>query len=138
MKYALELQEELFGLFINDSTVCSLLSITDNTNLTDCSNKIRKGIQTATTVNDSPNLFLSYFVVPSYGIETGNYLANTRVIEFDLYGKYRGKITQLFKAVNTVLKSNYEDMKIVSEGYIESPATGIYAYMFRVKPLVST
>lgn len=138
MKYSVELQDDLFGLFINDVAICSLLSITDSTNMADCTNKIRRVIQVATTVNDSPSLFFNYYVVPSYGVGTNNYLINTGVIEFDIYGKYSGKINQLFKAINNVLKSNYEDMRIMSEGNIDSPVTGLYAYMFRVKPLVRT
>lgn len=136
MKYSLELQDELFTLFINDAEICSLVGIDDNTDMAECSTKIRRGIQPDTVVNDGPDLFLDYFVVPSYSIGTGNYLTNETVLEFDIYGKYRGQMTKLFRAINRVLKGKYEDMKIVAEGYSVSPVTGLYLYMFRTKPLV--
>lgn len=136
MKYALDLQDELFDLFTADAEICALLDINDSTDIADCSNKIRRGIQPATVVNDGPSLFLSYFIVPSYSIGTGNYLANGTIIEFDIYGKYKGQISKLFRAVNRVLKENYEDMQIIAEGNMDSPVVGLYLYMFRTKPLV--
>jgi hypothetical protein len=136
MKYALELQDELFSLFIMDAEICTLLNINDSTDIADCSTKIRRGIQPAKVVNDAPDLFLDYFVVPSYSIDTGNYLTNGTILEFDIYGKYKGQIAKLFRAVNRVLKENYEDMRIIAEGNMDSPVTGLYLYMFRTKPLV--
>lgn len=138
MKYAIELQDEIFGLLIKDPTICSLLGITDSEDLNACSKVIRRGIQEATVINDknSPGLFIVYYIIPSYSGYTGNYLANQCIIEFTVYGKFKGKITKVFKAVNNVLKQNYEDMRLVAEGDISTPATGLYGYMFRVKPLV--
>ena len=95
-------------------------------------------VQPAVTANDSPNLFISYWIVPSYGITTRNYLVNESVIEFDLYFKYRGTMVKLFKAMQRVLKAHYEDMVIVAEGNSDSPVTGLNAYMFRVNPLVKS
>lgn len=138
MDYVVNLQDELFDLFREDKEICSLLGIKDNTSISECSTKIRRGIQPAVSANDSPNLFISYWVVPSYGIRTWNYLANESVIEFDLYFKYRGAMVKLFKAMQRVLKAHYEDMTIVAEGNSDSPVTGLNAYMFRVNPLVKS
>lgn len=136
MKYALDLQDELFSLFTMDAEICALLGINDSTDIVECSTKIRRGIQPVKTVNDGPNLFFTYFVVPSYSIGTGNYLTNGAIIEFDIYGKYKGQMSKLFRAVNRVLKENYEDMRIIAEGNVDSPVVGLYLYMFRIKPLV--
>lgn len=138
MDYVVNLQDELFDLFREDKEICSLLGIKDNTSISECSTKIRRGIQPAISANDSPNLFISYWVVPSYGIRTWNYLTNESVIEFDLYFKYRGAMVKLFKAMQKVLKAHYEDMTIVAEGNSDSPVTGLNAYMFRVNPLVKS
>lgn len=138
MDYVVNLQDELFDLFREDKEICSLLGIKDNTSISECSTKIRRGIQPAISANDSPNLFISYWVVPSYGIRTWNYLTNESVIEFDLYFKYRGAMVKLFKAMQRVLKAHYEDMTIVAEGNSDSPVTGLNAYMFRVNPLVKS
>lgn len=138
MDYVVNLQDELFDLFREDKEICSLLGIKDNTSISECSTKIRRGIQPAVSANDSPNLFISYWVVPSYGIRTWNYLTNESVIEFDLYFKYRGAMVKLFKAMQRVLKAHYEDMTIVAEGNSDSPVTGLNAYMFRVNPLVKS
>lgn len=138
MDYVVNLQDELFDLFREDKEICSLLGIKDNTSISECSTKIRRGIQPAISANDSPNLFISYWVVPSYGIRTWNYLTNESVIEFDLYFKYRGAMVKLFKAIQRVLKAHYEDMTIVAEGNSDSPVTGLNAYMFRVNPLVKS
>lgn len=138
MKYALELQDELFDLFRNDNTICQLVGIVDSSDLKDCMNRIRRGIQPVATANDSPSLFFAYYVVPSYGINTKNYMANTGIIEFDIYFKHRGQMVKLFKAINAVLKKNYEDMVLVAEGNNESPVTGLNSYMFRVEPLVNS
>ena len=116
MDYVIELQDELFDLFRNDKEICMLLGIKDNTSIAECSTKIRRGIQPAVAANDSPNLFIAYWIVPSYGITTRNYLTNESVIEFDLYFKYRGTMVKLFKAMQRVLKTHYEDMVIVAEG----------------------
>ena len=138
MDYVIELQDKLFDLFRNDKEICTLLGIKDSNSIAECSTKIRRGIQPAVTTNDSPNLFISYLIVPSYGITTRNYLVNESVIEFDLYFKYRGTMVKLFKAMQRVLKAHYEDMVIVAEGNSDSPVTGLNAYMFRVNPLVKS
>lgn len=138
MDYVVELQDKLFDLFRNDKEICTLLGIKDSNSIAECSTKIRRGIQPAVTANDSPNLFISYWIVPSYGITTRNYLVNESVIEFDLYFKYRGTMVKLFKAMQRVLKAHYEDMVIVAEGNSDSPVTGLNAYMFRVNPLVKS
>lgn len=136
MEYVIELQDELFDLFRNDKEICTLLGIKDNKSIAECSTKIRRGIQPAVSANDSPNLFITYWIVPSYGISTRNHLVNESVIEFDIYFKYRGLMVKLFKAMQRVLKTHYEDMVIVAEGNSDSPVTGLNAYMFRVNPLV--
>ena len=138
MDYVIELQDELFDLFRNDKEICTLLGIKDSTGIAECSAKIRRGIQPAVAANDSPNLFIAYWIVPSYGIATRNYLTNESVIEFDLYFKYRGAMVKLFKAMQRVLKAHYEDMVIVAEGNSDSPVTGLNAYMFRCNPLVKS
>lgn len=136
MKYSLELQDELFGLFIKDATICELLGITDSEDFEFCSNVIRRGVQPAAVINEAPDLFFSYYTVPTYSGFSENYLVNQQVVEFTVYGKFKGQITKLFKAINAVLKRNYEDMRMVAEGDVSSSVTGLYAYMFRVKPLV--
>lgn len=138
MKYALELQDELYSLFIHDAEICKLVGIKDTTNIADCDKYIRRGIQPVAVVNEAPPLFFNYYVVPNTGINTKNYLVNEAVIEFDIYGKYKGLMTKLFKAINKVLKEHYEDMRLVAEGSCDSPVTGLYLYIFRVKPLVRT
>ena len=138
MDYVVELQDKLFDLFRNDKEICTLLGIKDSNSIAECSTQIRRGIQPAVTANDSPNLFISYWIVSSYGITTRKYLVNESVIEFDLYFKYRGTMVKLFKAMQRVLKAHYEDMVIVAEGNSDSPVTGLNAYMFRVNPLVKS
>lgn len=135
MKYTFDLQDELFGLFINDTEIQKILEIKDITDLKECMNKIRREDQSTELVNNGPKLFFSYVFVPSSTSIQGNYQVNKNLLEFCLYGKYRYETMKLYKAINKVLKKNYEDMRIVSEGQVTIPIAGIYSYCFRVRPL---
>lgn len=138
MKDTFDLQDELLSKFIADKTICQLLNITDNKDIADCINKIRREIQTTTLISNAPDLFFSFVFIPSVDSYSANYLVGKSTLEFVLYGKSRSKVKNLYKAINSVLKDNYEDMRIVSKGQIDSEVTGIYSYLFRVKPLTTT
>lgn len=138
MKIPLELQDELFGLFINDKDICTILGINDSTNIPECSTKIRRELQTAALANDGPSLFFVYTWIPSLGAIQDNYKVNRNTLEFIIYGKYRAHIVKLYKAIKKVMQTNFEDFQIVSEGQVDSPITGLTSYCFRVRPLTLT
>lgn len=132
MKHTVELIDELFIKFINDKQLLSILGVEKN-DIEGCNRKIKRIIEDSDLVNDELDIFFTYNFIQSIAY-TPVYLVNKNLLEFRLYGHSRPSINKLYIRLKEILKENYEEISVISEGSVSTGVNGLIGYMFRVRP----
>lgn len=130
-----DVQDKLFNLFVDDTELCKLLSITDPKNNDLTNTKIRREIQSTELINNKNLPFISVFFANSY--RTGNWKMNHGLLEIDVYSGTRYNAKKIVKRIKSLL-SEYDDMYVYHEGQVASGIVGIYEYSMRLYPLVES
>jgi hypothetical protein len=129
---ALDLQDAMYEAFVADSTLCSLLDITDEDL---CDSKIRRSFQDPTVLDKDMLDFFDFGFLNTRA--TGNYLVNHGYLEFNVYSASRANAKLIKKSIDRVLKANFRDVEISNEGQIAT-LPFVYGYRIIYKPLVGS
>ena len=127
---------ELFGHFSNSVELTGLLG-TDPSDIGTCDTKIRRSFADATVITPEELPFVDYGFIDSHG-QTGNFLVNREVIEFNIYSSNFYEASLIFKAIKAILRSEYEDAQCISSGQRPTALPGVYCFSFRIKAMVSS
>lgn len=136
MKSTFDLQDELFDLFRYDEELPVILGITDVNDIGQCDNKIRRQCQDPTLLTTDVLDFFDYSFVDAR--PTKNYLVNFGLLEINIFAGNRYKAKLIYDPIKRILKDNYDNMQVYSEGQVNSPIRDIYCYRIRLKPLVNS
>jgi hypothetical protein len=131
-----DLQDNIFNYFLSDSNLVTDLSIVDITDMDNVKKKIRTSFgdpTLLTTDDDSVFPFFECSFVPSVAT-TNNYLLNRQPLQIRVYYLFETDKKTLAKAIDKILKNNFEDMQIISQGEYSTGAKDIYCWRITYRP----
>jgi hypothetical protein len=79
--------------------------------------------------------FFEFTFIPAQN-DSPNFLVNPGLLAFSIYTSRRESAMRIYKQINTILKKNYEEANVISEGQAACPVHGVYCYRIRYKLLV--
>ena len=132
-----ELQNKLFGLFIADTALCTVLGIADNTDIGLCDSKMRRIAADSTLLKPEDLPFFDYSFIPNYG-QMKNYKVNRSTLEFNIYTPTLDNAGEIFRELKKILQENFEEAQIYYAGQASSGVSNVYRWNFRVHLLVSS
>ena len=131
-----DLQDDIFEKLLADSNLINYLNIVDITDMDNVKKKIRTSFgdpTLLTTDDESVFPFFEFSFVPSIGT-TNNFLLNRPALQFRIYYLFETDKKNVSKAVDKVLKKNYEDTQIISQGEYSIGLKDIYCWRITYKP----
>ena len=131
-----DLQDNIFNYFLSDFNLVTDLSITDISDMDYVKKKIRTSFgdpTLLTTYDDSIFPFFECSFVTSVAT-TNNYLLNKQPLQIRIYYLFETDKKTLAKAIDKILKTNFEDMQIISQGEYSTGAKDIYCWRMTYKP----
>lgn len=135
MKYTVQLLDELFNIIRNDATMAALLKVKDVSNLQEWNTKVRRGIAGADLVDETQEIYIVMSFIPSVGV-TRNFMVNKNTLEFRIIGRSNNRklVNDLYIHLNKLIKKQYQEAQIQSEGAFATGTIGLIGYLFRIRP----
>lgn len=115
----------------------SLFSLTVDSTDEEKNNRFRREKLDISIIEAESKPFIMFIFIPN-GAKTNNYLVNKGMLEFDIIANTLYEVEQIYNRINILLKQNYSDMQIISEGQIPSGITSVFQYRVRYTPLVKS
>jgi len=135
MKDYFDVLTAYFDIFSDSDELTGLLG-TNPSDIAECDDRLRKSFADSTLVEPSELPFVDFSFIVSHG-QTGNFLVNREVVEFNIYCSNFNEASLIFKAIKKLLRANYKDAQCISSNE-KGTVTGLYCFSFRIKTFIGT